>query len=155
MNCHLCMYNCHQNPLCVTISYLDGSTFLLCVFHCTFFPLDLTTFTEGCYTLWLSSYSVHLMLYPADAYVPVPFLLLLSWVGCVLLFLIIPMSSLDLDCYLDFQGLLCIPITYLFYDIPSYFLMTCLIVLIPLCCCIGPLHLFYAIQGVLSCPSLT
>ena len=37
----------------VMISYLTDSNFLLCVFHCTLFPLGLTSFTEDQYTFSL------------------------------------------------------------------------------------------------------
>lgn len=88
----------------VIINYLNKSAFLLCVSHCTFFPLELTTFTKDHYMLHLGPCSVCLMPYPANTHIHVPFLLFPFWVRHASLFLIITMSSSDPDCYLDFHG---------------------------------------------------
>ena len=58
---------------CVTVSYLNGCTFLLCVLHCLFFPLGLASYIEDQYTFMLGPHSFFLM--------PVPVLLFTSWVG--------------------------------------------------------------------------
>lgn len=88
----------------VTISYLDGSNFLICISYGTFFSLGLTMFTEDHYTLFLGLCSVSLVLYSADTHIPVPFLLFsFLKVGCILPILFIIMDSIDLIYYLDFH----------------------------------------------------
>ena len=44
----------------VTISYLDGCTFLICVLYCMFFSLGLVSYTEDCYTFMLGPHSFSL-----------------------------------------------------------------------------------------------
>ena len=62
----------------VTISYLGGCTFLLCVLHCTFFPLGLALYTEDHYTFTLGFRSFSFSLVPEGEPTPVPVLLFAS-----------------------------------------------------------------------------
>ena len=62
----------------VMISYQSGCTFLICISHCIFFPLGLTSFTEDCYTFSLGPHSFTLKSVSLDNLTPVPLLLFTS-----------------------------------------------------------------------------
>ena len=67
-----------DGKVCVTVSYLDDCSLLICVSHCHFLPLGLTTFTEERYTFTLGPYSLSLAPFPEDTPTPVPPLLFSS-----------------------------------------------------------------------------
>ena len=62
----------------VTVSYLDGCTFLICVLHSQFFPLGLVLYTEDQYIFILDPYSFALMPVPEGDPTPIPLLLFTS-----------------------------------------------------------------------------
>ena len=62
----------------VTVSYLNGHTFLLCVLHCLFFPLGLALYMEDQYTFTLGPRSFSLTPVPEGEPTPVPILLFTS-----------------------------------------------------------------------------
>ena len=62
----------------VTVSYLDGCTFLICVLCCLFFPLGLALYTEDRYTFMLGPHSLSLAPVPEGKPTPVSILLFTS-----------------------------------------------------------------------------
>ena len=98
------------------------------------------------------SLRMHLPLFPSYFSLP-------EW-GRIYLWLLscsLPLWSpwTDLSPLSSSLALLHIPPYSSFYRIPLYSMMTCHVVLISHCRCTFSLHLFYAIQGILSRPSLT
>ena len=82
----------------VTISYQSDCTLLICMSHCTFFPLGLTSFMEDCYTFSLGLHSFTLKSVSLDNPTPVPLLLFASWVewdSSSLIIVLTPMDSIS------------------------------------------------------------
>ena len=63
---------------CVTIDYLEGTSFLLCHSYCHMFPLGLCQYLEDWYVFSLGPQHFSLAPSPRDAPTPVPLLIFSS-----------------------------------------------------------------------------
>ena len=75
---HTYTHTCGMGLHTVTVSYLNGCTFLICVLHCLFFPLGLASYMEDQYTFMLGPCSFSLAPIPEGEPTPVPVILFAS-----------------------------------------------------------------------------